>query len=161
TTFSLEECSMQFVSKSRSHKANRLGSFRPRVETLEGRTQPGSVLTSGTGLSLLGSALDVDSLGGDNRPTQNSPAHTLRLIDLDNGSVPANATSQAASSVVVAPYQVQQTAPTSSLTLSPGNANGSTDGLQGLGSIVKSGVAPVTVGATETATVAPQQAVAT
>jgi hypothetical protein len=65
---------MSSVSKSRP-------SYRPNVETLESRMQPGSILTGGLGLSLLGSALDLSSLLSDSNPSQSHSLNHLPAIN--------------------------------------------------------------------------------
>jgi hypothetical protein len=55
---------------------------RPNVESLENRMQPGSILTGGMGLSLLGSALDLTSILDDSASSQ--PALIHRLLDANH-----------------------------------------------------------------------------
>ena len=78
--------------KSVLKRSQRPVSFRPRVEMLECRTQPGSVLTGGASLSLLGSTLDLNSLGlgsGQSRDTYAVVHRHLKLEDALTG--PASA----------------------------------------------------------------------
>jgi hypothetical protein len=51
------------------------------VETLESRMQPGSILTAGLELSVLGSALDLSSLFSDNNTSQLHSVNHLRAIN--------------------------------------------------------------------------------
>jgi hypothetical protein len=78
------------VSKSRP-------SYRPNVETLESRMQPGSILTGGLGVSLLGSALDLSSLLNESGTNQ---FHTLNHLRAINNQSNTNSDS---SQVIIAP----------------------------------------------------------
>jgi hypothetical protein len=78
------------VSKSRP-------SYRPNVETLESRMQPGSILTGGLGVSLLGSALDLSSLLNESGTNQ---SHTLNHPRAINNQTD---TSSDSSQVIIAP----------------------------------------------------------
>jgi hypothetical protein len=92
---------MKLVWKSRM-------SFRPNVEMLESRMQPGSILTGGMGLSMLADSLDLGSLTS---PSQ-SPLHRrltdsdTSLIQLDQGfSGGPGSTAPGASTRVLSPAQ--------------------------------------------------------
>jgi len=70
---------MKFFAASRS-RVNREGSFRPHVELLENRLQPGSMMTSGLGVPAVGAALtDLDSL--DNTADLALTSHQRSLSD--------------------------------------------------------------------------------
>jgi len=96
---------------------NRLGTFVPRLETLEHRWQPGSILTSGLDLSVLGSALDQNLGTTDGSSVQN------QALSLSLGSFHTNQNN--GGSVTVAPYQVthSSTGSSSSLTMTSGSSD--------------------------------------
>jgi hypothetical protein len=105
----------------------RLRAFLPRLETLENRWQPGSLLTTGLDVAALGSALDQNLGSQDNSSVQN------QALNLSLGSFNHNQNS--GGTVTVTPYQVSHsnTTSTSSLTLTAGSSLNLDSGTQGLG----------------------------
>ena len=95
-------------------RTNRLG-FRPRVEYLEDRMQPGSLFTTGLDLSGLGASFDQNPLTATNSQTESLPI--IQRPDNINGTT----ADQSAGVVVAAPSGTSNAGAvsTSSLTLSP------------------------------------------
>jgi hypothetical protein len=103
-------------------KTNRPRAYSPRFETLENRWQPGSLLTKGLDLAVLGAALDPNALEAADQAGASS-LHDALNFDLGSFG-PRHA--DAGGTIAVAPYQVthQGTEATSSLTL---GSKGSSD----------------------------------
>src|SRR5262245_56845390 len=114
---------MKAVSKSRSRWLRKRGpaSHRLSLLVLESRTQPGSLLTAGLDLAVLGSALGQDAAGpkDDTGTAALHPSHHLNLDSVQPG------TAHADGSVSIAPYQVRHhaTDTPSSLTLGMGSSS--------------------------------------
>jgi hypothetical protein len=100
----------------------RLRTFLPRVEVLESRRQPGTLLTKGLDLSILGSALDQNPLGAT-ASTRESDAHSSLTRNLGPATSQALASGGSAAG---APYQAthRSTENTSSLTLGTTRSSG-------------------------------------
>jgi len=96
---------------------NRLGAYLPRLETLENRWQPGSLLSSGLDLSALGSTLD------QNLGTTNGSSVQNQALNLSLGSF--HTSQNNGGTVTVTPYQVTHTntGSSSSLTMTSGSSD--------------------------------------
>jgi hypothetical protein len=96
-------------------KRRRVAEWRPRLETLESRVQPGSLLTTGLDLAVPGSSLDLHAEGTD--ATDSAPHQSLAPGLGSLNKTPAGG------AVAVTPFQVthSNTTTNSSLTLAEGN----------------------------------------
>jgi hypothetical protein len=102
---------------------HRLGTYLPNLETLESRMQPGSLLSSGLDLAVLGSTLD-QSQGSNNTGTSLN-----QNLNLSFGSFKNNQANNGGV-VSVAPYQVTRTTTEATSSLTMGTSQSSDLGSQ-------------------------------
>ena len=126
----------------RSGKRRNRPAFCPRLECLEDRTQPGSLLTAGLDLSGLGAEFDPNALPATNSQTESLPI--IQRPDNTNGT-----TAELSVAVVVgAPPSgtaSSGTVSTSSLTLSPGTPMDLSGASQAAGHVAAVSGSPATV----------------
>jgi hypothetical protein len=125
----------RFKSALQRKSAMRWEAWQPRLEWLEARTQPGSLLVGGASLSLLGSTLNGTGLETDF--SLNAPVSATRPVDYTASQGTAIPSGDDVAIVVPPVSHSGGATPTSALTLSAGSSSGTSfDGLQALGGVV-------------------------